>query len=440
MLLSSGSAGRLLASTQNGYSGKCVVALELRGGADATQLCDPKTNTPGEKKINKWADIDEPRQVGNITYAPVAENQWLFDRYGLDMLVINGVDAQTNSHNTGRLFNWTGSNSEGKPSLTALHAAGNARDEALAYSVFGGLSRTANLINYTIFDDVSQLRTLAEPRKSYRQKRPGELYDGKRRKAEFDFVDAINSSEMAEPMLPDNMSPRRLASLRQFRSAREIRPDLAALTDIFPDPDAIAPQDNFYVGDTRIWSTLKNQMQGALLIFRSGLGASADLRLDHFDTHNDHDAQHEVLYTHLADALGFFWDYAEELGIADRILLVIGSDFGRTNFYNDGEGKDHWPVGSYIIMEQNAPWGNRVVGLTDELHFAKRINPATLREDANGILITPAHVHKALQNYLGLDTFAEDMGLALKDVESLPLFDSSLQSVGGLSPYARGIW
>ena len=119
---------------------------------------------------------------------------------------------------------------------------------------------------------------------------------------------------------------------------------------------------------------------------------------------------------------------------------MIGSDFGRTNFYNDGEGKDHWPVGSYIIMEQNAPWGNRVVGLTDELHFAKRINPATLREDPNGILITPAHVHKALQNYLGLDTFAEDMGLALKDVESLPLFDSSLQSVGGLSPYARGIW
>jgi len=170
------------------------------------------------------------------------------------------------------------------------------------------------------------------------------------------------------------------------------------------------------------------------------LGASADLSLASFDTHDNHDAQHEVLYTHLADALGFFWDYAEELGIADRILLVIGSDFGRTNFYNDGEGKDHWPVGSYIIMERNAPWGNRVVGLTDELHFAKRINPSTLREDRNGILITPAHVHKALQEYLGLDLFAEDMGLALRGLESLPLFDSSLQSVGGLSPYARGIW
>ena len=43
-------------------------------------------------------------------------------------------------------------------------------------------------------------------------------------------------------------------------------------------------------------------------------------------------------------------------------------DFGRTNFYNDGNGKDHWPIGSYMIMEKDAPWGNRVVGLTDELH------------------------------------------------------------------------
>ena len=424
------------------YEGKCLVSLELRGGADATQWCDPKTNTPGEKKINNWADIDEPGQAGNIAYAPVADNEWLFRRFGADMLVINGVDAQTNSHATGRLFNWTGSNSEGKPSLTALHAAGSARDQALAYSVFGGLSRTANLINYSIFDNVSQLKTLAEPRKSYQQRggRQGEFYDGKRRQVEFDFVDHVNSAEMTEPLQPDSMSPRRLASLERFRSARAIRPDLAALTDIFPSAETIATEDNFKVGSNRIWSTLKNQMQGALLIFKSGLGASADIALDHFDTHKDHDAQHEVLYTHLADALDFFWNYAEELGIADRILLVIGSDFGRTNFYNDGEGKDHWPVGSSIIMERNAPWGNRVVGLTDELHFAKRINPTTLREDPSGIIITPAHVHKALQNYLGLDTFAEDMGLDLKGVETLPLFDSSLQSVGGLSPYARGIW
>ena len=115
----------------------------------------------------------------------------------------------------------------------------------------------------------------------------------------------------------------------------------------------------------------------------------------------------------VADAIGYFWDYAEELGIAERIMLVIGSDFGRTNFYNDGNGKDHWPVGSYIIMEKNAPWGNRVVGVTDDLHFAQRIDPTTLKESRDGVLITPAHVHQAVQEYLGLDQYARDIGLSL---------------------------
>jgi len=168
---------------------------------------------------------------------------------------------------------------------------------------------------------------------------------------------------------------------------------------------------------------VQQQMQGALLVLKSGLGAAAEVSLDAFDTHENHDLQHEALYTHLADSLDFFWDYAEELGLADRILLVIGSDFGRTNFYNDGNGKDHWPIGSYMIMEKNAPWGNRVVGLTDELHFAKGIDPQTLKEDPNGVYMTPAHVHKAIQQYMGFDLFAEDLGHGLDHVESLPLFD-----------------
>ena len=87
----------------------------LDGGADPTQFCDPKTNTPGERKINNWADNDEPRQIGNITFAPIADNEWLLSRFGADMLVINGVDYGTNSHTTGKMYAKTGSNAEGKP-------------------------------------------------------------------------------------------------------------------------------------------------------------------------------------------------------------------------------------------------------------------------------------------------------------------------------------
>ncbi len=130
-------SSRVWSSVDGNYSGKCLVTLQLDGGADVTQLCDPKINTPGEPKINNWADRADPGQAGNIMYAPVADNEWLFNRFGADMLVVNGVDAQTNSHETGRLFNWTGSNAEGKPSMSALHAAFNSPDQPLAYAVFG---------------------------------------------------------------------------------------------------------------------------------------------------------------------------------------------------------------------------------------------------------------------------------------------------------------
>ena len=71
----------------------------------------------------------------------------------------------------------------------------------------------------------------------------------------------------------------------------------------------------------------------------------------------------------------------------------------------------------------DTPWDNRVVGLTDELHFARGINARTLKEDPNGVYMTPSHVHKAIQQYMGFDLFAKDLGHGLDDVEPLPLFD-----------------
>ena len=164
LLSLSGMSSRVWSSVDENYSGKCLVTLQLDGGADVTQLCDPKVNTPGEPKINNWADWADPGQAGNITYAPVADNEWLFNRFGADMLVVNGVDAQTNSHETGRLFNWTGSNAEGKPSMSALHAAFNSPDQPLAYVVFGGTNRTSGIVGYNRFSDLEKLQSLGQPR------------------------------------------------------------------------------------------------------------------------------------------------------------------------------------------------------------------------------------------------------------------------------------
>ena len=90
--------------------------------------------------------------------------------------------------------------------------------------------------------------------------------------------------------------------------------------------------------------------------------------------------------------------------MADRLVVVMGSDFGRTISYNAGKGKGHWPIGSYVIMEKNAPFTNQVIGETDEGINAFPINPTTLeRDNFDGVIIKPAHVHKALRKYLGIE-------------------------------------
>jgi uncharacterized protein (DUF1501 family) len=205
--------------------------------------------------------------------------------------------------------------------------------------------------------------------------------------------------------------------------ARNNRQSLTRLADLIPAEQDIAEREDFNAGGMTFSSNLKQQMQSALLVFQPGLGVSADLSLGGFDSHEENEPIQEVLLSHLYDALNFFWDTAEELGLADRILLVVGSDFGRTNFINEGNGKDHWPIGSYIIMEQGAPWGNQVVGATDELHFARPLDPETLREDRNGVLLTPTHIHQALREYLQIDVTAESLGHSLSGIPSVPLFE-----------------
>ena len=404
------------------YEGPLLVTLQLDGGVDVTQLCDPKVNVKGEPKINYWADAADSGQVGNLLYAPVANNAAFFERYGRDMLVINGVDSQTNSHETGKLYNWTGSNAEGRPSLSALFAAAQSPEQPLAYSVFDGFSRTAGIIGYNRFDDLSNMGALIRPNI--------DPWSGGVKRAE---ADVMRSQQLVQDgvqslLLQPNLSVRQRQSALRFVEARDGREGLQRLAELVPAEDDIQRREDFTAGGMNFSSGLKQQIQGALLVFKSGLGSAADLALGGFDSHDTHDPVSETLLAHFADAVGFFWDYAEELGLAHRIVLVIGSDFSRTNFYNDGNGKDHWPIGSYMVMEQGAQWGDRVVGLTDELHFAKAINAETLKEDPKGVLMTPSHVHKALQAYLELDLYAADMGFGLSDVESLPLFDPFVAS------------
>jgi len=94
------------------YEGELLVTIQADGGWDVSSFCDPKVT------YNAWADglveSDLP-QAGNIPYAPLpnAGNEAFFNKYHEHMLVINGVDCQSNSHRVGPTHNWSGRTAAG---------------------------------------------------------------------------------------------------------------------------------------------------------------------------------------------------------------------------------------------------------------------------------------------------------------------------------------
>jgi len=372
------------------HGGKFFVFVQADGGWDPTSFCDPKSNTRGEPVINHWAQHDEIREAGGIPYAPFANNAAFFDKYHQRMLVINGVDAQTNSHTVGIVHNWSGRNSEGYPTLSALLAAYYAPALPVPYLSFGGFSVTSGLTRFTRIDN------------------PGLLYD-----IAYPVIDAYSFGDVEWRM----MEAYREATTQGLAAAPNLLPGDERHLDFYQSAfateglkayaDAIPPEDEleeWEEGPNDFGSSLRRQAQLTVLAFRTGVAVSADLYLGGFDTHDNHDEDHEWLLGNLTDSVDYLWNYAETHGVADRLVVVIGSDFGRTNFYNSQSGKDHWPIGSYIVMEKNQRWTNRVAGLTDELHFAYTIDPYNLRRnDQGGTIIYPKHVHKALRRYLGIE-------------------------------------
>ncbi len=398
------------------YTEKLFVFVQADGGWDPTSFCDPKENTPGERVINHWAERDEIQEAGNIAYAPFADNKAFFENHHNKMLVINGVDAQTNSHTVGVVHNWSGRAAEGYPTLTALLAAELAPLLPMAYCSFGGYSETGGLTRYT--RPTGPVTSVAYPRGD-----ADPYYEPYFTETAWRAIEEHRATTSERLTNADGLLPGKARHLDFYRTAMASKEGLKAYADAITAEDRIEQAVEGTIGNDNFRSELRQQAQLAVLAFKTGVAVSADLYLGGFDTHVRNDANQGWLLANLTDGVDYLWDYAEQHGVADRLFVVIGSDFGRTNFYNADDGKDHWPIGSFVIMENNQRWTNRAVGETDGLHFAQKINPRTLeRDDANGTIIYPKHIHKALRRYLGVANSPGARRFPFSNTEDFPFF------------------
>jgi hypothetical protein len=400
-----------IATAAEPYSGPFYINLAAIGGWDVTSFCDPKSNIASERTINNWADSASIEQVGNIAYAPVANNKAFFERFYQDMLVINGIDTQTNSHDDGRRHTWSGRLGFGYPSFGAI--ASNAIGPELPLSLVhaAGYNETAGIARFSRLQDPDVIRNLVND--SIVQ--DGDISYGLFEDSELDLITQYQDSRLARLQSSNQLLPRQIDGLNSLQLANATRGDLKLFADLLPN--------SFAGGRTN------RAAQLALIAYQSGLCVSCQLGLSGFDTHQDHDADHFNFMEELTDLVTYIFDTAEEGGFADKIVITLGSDFGRTPYYNPGGGKDHWPIGSAMFIQQGAAWGNRVVGATDELHNALKINPSTLQVDSSsaGVGLEPKHLQQAIRELAGVDQSVAALQFPL-NAEDIDFFNPSKQT------------
>ena len=408
-------ATRLYAA-HDGYTGPLYLTIDARGGWDSTSLCDPKGYAPGQSsgRTNNYPS-SSIRQVGNIRYAPPPDSflgdttlysaQTFFEAYYQKLLVVNGIDTGTNSHTDGRRVSWSGELGKiGYPHIAALIAGTLAAGRSMPFITNGGYAGAADLLVPVRMDyrGINTLFEIAYPTRSDPQSASSRDYFSQQ---VTDLI-KISSSSRQQALLNSQNLPRIRSSLLKLISTRQSEGHLKEmainLANISEKPSS------FFNGRARA-QDIYRQGRIAMAGYQTGATASAHLSLNGFDTHQDHDNRHYPILMDFLQGIDAILQEAIERGISDRIVLIIGSDFGRTNNYNSDKGKDHWPISSMMFIgnSREVIQGNRVIGATTIDSNAIRIDRNTFSLDSNNtnpnsVNLTPAHIHRELRVLAGV--------------------------------------
>lgn len=375
------------------YKGPYFLLVHASGGWDPTLLCDPKGGA-----IDRLYPAGSFGTVAGIKYAPVEykdgtgavyyTNDEFFQKWGNRLLVLNGVDTTTGNHDTGTRVMWSGQVAEGYPSLGALIAAAKSPGNSLAFLSGGGYEATGGLVPLTRINNVGAFSRLAYPQLI----NPG----GTTR-----FHTAATDDRIAR------MQRERLDDLINHQGLPAYRRTMGALYTSRGGENELEILAKNLPSNAKLTGARNNvHRQGLLALsgFKSGLVIAATVSMGGFDTHGNHDNDHPRRLADLLRGLdGIFEDARtpEFNNILDNLVVIVGSDFGRTPAYNVQNGKDHWNITSMMMMGPGIR-GGRTIGATDENFKAVKINPGTLQPDPNGTRIQLEHVHRAVRKLAGL--------------------------------------
>ncbi|HKU43484.1 MAG TPA: DUF1501 domain-containing protein [Polyangiales bacterium] len=385
-----------------------VITVQASGAWDPTFLVDPVAD---DARFTPFSAA-HIKTVGQIRYAPYdittgvvqynvgATPTDFFAKHGQRLLVWNGVDNATVSHDVGPRVAFTGSTRDGLPTLSGLVAGLQGADLPLAMFVSGGFASTGGLVPITRGGSLTLLRNLASPN---RDGIHPEAIDVKLR----DATRARDARLIAATSLP--RANKAFTRLLGFRSGA-IEDRFREIADVLQAASETRPPAGF-----------ADAASGMLALMRAGATAAGHLSTAGFDTHDNHDDLnngHRPALQRLLTGLDYIIDTAAaDPTLTERgVLILVGSDFGRTT-YNDGGGKDHWPITSMMAIGigpkvEALIGGARVIGATTPtgqngmtalpVKIADGKTVVAEEGEPGSFKLTPAHVNYALRSAIGL--------------------------------------
>ena len=372
-----------------GYPGPYYVVFNASGGWDTTYLMDPK----GVEDINRLYQEGDILTVGNHRIAPIAKhieqgmsNEDFFARYGPELRVLNGLDLSVNNHTPCARYMATGKlDSLAYPTFPALVAACHGAEAPLAFLTFGNYSATGNLVPMSRVPYLQSLKLLAR----------ADSVEGSDHPYQDIFVsDRIERTleQQFEARVSDARLPRVERSQSMLYAAQA---NSKALERVVP-----------FIPKEQSKERLGQQNDIALAAFKAGVCISANLSIGQFDSHNNNDVDQMKLIPEFLAGINDLLRKAEDLQIRDKLVVIIQSEMGRTPNYNNGNGKDHWSIGSIMFLGPGIS-GNRVIGATDEKQQLVPIHSGSLAIDnISGIRVRPEHIHLALREFAGVQDHA----------------------------------
>ena len=373
-----------------GYPGPYYIVFNASGGWDTTYLMDPK----GAEGINRLYTAGDIQTVGAHRFAPNAKhiqqglsNEAFFAKYGAELCVLNGLDLSVNNHTPCERYMATGKlDSLAYPTFAALVAACHGSEAPLAFLTFGNYSATGNLVPMSRVPYLQSLKLLAKA----------------------DSVEGIDQHPYHDPFVSDRIE-------RTLQQQFEARVSAARLPRVERSQNMLyAAQVNSqalqrvvpFIPESPAKERIAQQADIALAAFKAGVCISANLSIGQFDSHNNNDVDQMKLIPELLAGIDYTLQRAEELQLRDKLVVIMQSEMGRTPTYNNGNGKDHWSIGSIMFLGPGIA-GNRVLGATDAAQQLVPVHPGTLSLDpAQGIRIRPEHIHRSLRQFAGIDDHA----------------------------------